>query len=168
MAMTMAQALAERIRSQIESGERVLKSAGEHSGAVFGDPQDVLTVCGNVADVAHTNHLWLLDAKASGAIANDVPTDLLRERPASIEDAVSFLSPRETDGCEQTTKHLRLVNETIASRIENLSDAELDAPVDITFYGPKTLRDLLFVVIEHGSLHIGQATGILKGKGVAG
>jgi hypothetical protein len=59
------------------------------------------------------------------------------------------------------------VNEQIATLVEGLPDAALNAPVDVTFYGQKTLRDLLFVIIEHGSLHIGQAWGILKGKGLA-
>ena len=168
MAKTMAQALAERIRYQIESGEKVLQAAGEHSGAVFGNPDDVLTVCGNVSDVAHTNHLWLLDAKASKSIPNSLPADLMRERPTSVESAVAFLAPRDTDTCEQATRQLRLVNETLASQVENLSDEDLEKPVDVTFYGQKTLRDMLFIVVEHGALHIGQAWGILKGKGVAG
>ena len=40
--------------------------------------------------------------------------------------------------------------------------------MDVTFYGNKSLRDLLFIVIEHGALHLGQSWGILKGKGIAG
>jgi uncharacterized damage-inducible protein DinB len=168
MAKTMAQALAERIRYQIESGEKVLQAAGENCGAVFGDPKEVLSVCGNVSDVAHTNHLWLLDGRATGAIGNAISGDLLRERPTSVEDAVAFLDRRETDSPEQAAKHLRLVNEKIATQIENLSDEDLEKPVDVTFYGQKTLRDLLFIIIEHGALHIGQSWGILKGKGLAG
>jgi hypothetical protein len=61
---------------------------------------------------------------------------------------------------------LRRVNEKIASLIEGLSDADLEKTVDTNFLGQKSLRDVLFAVIEHGSLQIGQAWGILKGKGV--
>jgi len=168
MAKTMAQALADRLRYQIESGEKVLAEAGDNSDAVFGDPQEVLSVCGNVSDVAHTNHLWLLDAKAAGAIANGLPAGLQRPRPDSVGAAVEFLAPRESDTCSQATSQLRLVNETFAAQVENLSDEELERTIDVTFYGEKSLRDLLFIVIEHGALHLGQAWGILKGKGVCG
>jgi len=169
MAMTMAQALAERVRSQIESGEKVLQAAGdEHHGAVFGNPADVLNVVGNVSDVAHTNHLWLLDLLAAGVAQGDAGPELQRARPGSIQDAVTFLGPRETDSPDQAKAQLRRVNEKIASLVENMSDEDLERTVDITFYGQKSVRDLLFAVIEHGALHIGQAWGILKGKGVAG
>ncbi len=165
--MTMAQALAEHIRSQIESSEKVLQAAGdEHHGAVFGNPADVLSVVGNVSDVAHTNHLWLLDMVKAGAVRGDLGQDLQRARPGSVQEAVTFLAPRETDSPAQAKAQLRRVNEEIASLIEGLSDADLDKTVDATFYGQKSLRDLLFAVIEHGALHIGQAWGILKGKGV--
>jgi hypothetical protein len=167
MSTTMAQALAERVRAQITSGEKVLKAAGSHSDAVFGNPQEVLCVRGNVSDVAHTNHLWLLDAVYAGAVERALPPALQKPRPGSINEAVAFLAPRDTDSAEQALAQLRLVNEQIATLVEGLPDAALDAPVDVTFYGQKTLRDLLFVIIEHGSLHIGQAWGILKGKGLA-
>ncbi|HET6384654.1 MAG TPA: hypothetical protein VFJ58_14775 [Armatimonadota bacterium] len=75
MPVTMAQALAEHIRYQIAAGEKVLQAAGEHSSEVFGNPADVLTVCGNVSGVAHTNRLWLLDAVASGALRGDLSAD---------------------------------------------------------------------------------------------
>lgn len=167
MAKTMAQALADRIRYQIDSGAKVLEAAGDHSAAVFGNPADVLTVCGNVSDVAHTNHLWLLDAVAAGAVQGGLSGELQRDRPSSVDAAVKFLDPRDTDSCDQANAQLKRVNEAIASKVEGLSDADLEKPVDVTFYGTKSLRDLLFIVIEHGSLHIGQAWGILKGKGVA-
>ena len=166
---TMAQALAERIRYQIESGEKVLQAAGdEHHGAVFGNPADVLSVVGNVSDVAHTNHLWLLDMLQAGVVQGDLGQELQRTRPGSVQDAVTFLGPRETDAPDQATAQLRRVNEKIASLVEGLSDSDLDKTVDVTFYGQKSLRDLLFIIIEHGALHIGQSWGILKGKGVAG
>jgi hypothetical protein len=167
MAVTMAQALADRVRYQITAGEKVLQAAGSNSGAVFGNPQDVLTVCGNVSDVAHTNHIWLLDALASGALEGELPAALRRPRPTSVEAAVEFLAPRDTDTCEQALNQLRQVNSTIAGMVEKLSDEALEKPVDVTFYGQKPLRDLLFIIIEHGSLHVGQAWGILKGKGLA-
>ena len=167
MATTMAQALAERIRNQTAGGEKVLKAAGDQSGAVFGNPQEVLSVRGNISDIAHTNHLWLLDAVAAGAVQGELPAALRRPRPTSIDAAVAFLAPRDTDSAEQALAQLRLVNNQIASTVEGLSDAALDHPVDITFYGSKSLRDLLFAIIEHGSLHLGQAWGILKGKGIA-
>ena len=44
MATTMAQALAERVRYQISSGEKVLQAGGDQAGAVFGNPADVLSV----------------------------------------------------------------------------------------------------------------------------
>ena len=166
---TMAQALAERIRYQVESGEKVLQAAGdEHHGAVFGNPADVLSVVGNVSDVAHTNHLWLLDMLKAGAVQGDLGQELQRARPGSVEEAVSFLGPRETDSPNQAKAQLKRVNEKIASLVEGLSDSDLDKMVDVTFYGQKSLRDLLFIIIEHGALHIGQSWGILKGKGVAG
>jgi uncharacterized damage-inducible protein DinB len=173
MPKTTAQALAERIRYQATAGEKVLQAAGagtekDHTTAVFGAPEDVLNVCGNVSDVAHTNHLWYLDAVASGAIQGDLPTALRRTRPASIAEAVEFLSPRETDTAEQALLQLRTVNEQIASGVERLTDDQLDAPVEAAFYGALPLRDLLFAIIEHGSLHIGQAWGILKGHGLTG
>ena len=167
MATTMAQALAQRIRYQASHGQKVLEAAGEHSGAVFGSPEDVLTVCGNVSDVAHTNHLWLLDAAAAGALQGELPPALRRTRPTSIEGAVQFLAPRDTDSAEQALTHLRQVNHQIASMVEGLPDSALEKPVEVTFYGSKSLRDLLFIIIEHGSLHLGQAWGILKGKGIA-
>lgn len=167
MAKTMGQALAERIRYQIAAGEKVLGAAGEeHGSKVFGNPADVLNVTGNVSDVAHTNHLWLLDAKASNAVGNALEGALKRDRPGSIPDACAFLDPRETDTPAQALAHLKLVNEKIASLVEGLSDEDLEKPVDVTFYGEKSLRDLCFIIIEHGSLHIGQAWGILKGHGV--
>jgi DinB superfamily len=168
MSTTMAQALAERIRYQITSGEKVLKAAGSHCDAVFGNPQDVLCVRGNVSDVALTNHLWLLDAVTAGAVERALPPALQKPRPGSIEEAVAFLGPRDTYSAEQALSQLRQVNEQIAKLVEELPDAALDTPVDVTFYGRKTLRDVLFIIIEHGSLHIGQAWGILKGKGLAG
>jgi hypothetical protein len=168
MAKTMAQALADRVRYQIESGEKVLQAGGDNCSAVFGNPSDVLNVCGNVSDVAHTNHLWLLDAVNSGAVSGSaISGSLKRDRPTSVEAAVEFLGPRETDSPAQAAAQLRSVNEAIASSVENLSDADLEKPVDVTFYGQKSLRDLLFIVIEHGALHFGQSWGILKGKGVA-
>jgi uncharacterized damage-inducible protein DinB len=167
MATTMAQALAERIRYQTTSGEKVLQAAGEQSGAVFGNPADVLTVRGNVSDVAVTNHLWLLDAVASGALTAELTGDLRRPRPSSIDEAVAFLAPRDTDSAEQAIARLREVNAVIADSVAGLSDEELEQPVDVTFYGQKTLRDLCFIIIEHGALHVGQAYGILKGKGLA-
>jgi uncharacterized damage-inducible protein DinB len=168
MGTTMAQALAERVRYQTTGGEKVLKAAGDQSGAVFGNPQDVLSVRGNVADVAHTNHLWLLDALAAGAVQGELPAALRRPRPTSIDAAVQFLAPRDTDAAEQALAQLRLVNNQIASMVEGLSDSALDKPIEVSFYGQKRLRDLLFIIIEHGSLHLGQAWGILKGKGIAG
>jgi hypothetical protein len=168
MSTTMAQALAERIRYQINNGEKVLQAAGDQSGAVFGNPQDVLSVCGNVSDVAHTNHLWLLDAVAAGAVQGELPAALRKPRPTSVDAAVAFLAPRDTDTCDQALNQLRQVNNQIASMVQNLSDSALDKTVDVTFYGNKSLRDLLFIIIEHGALHLGQSWGILKGKGIAG
>lgn len=167
MATTMAQALAERIRYQTTGGEKVLQAAGKQSDAVFGNPRDVLSVRGNVSDVAHTNHLWLLDAIAAGAVQGELPAALRRPRPTSVDAAVAFLEPRDTHSAEQATTYLRQVNDQIATMIAPLPDAALDKPVDVTFYGTKSLRDLLFIIIEHGSLHLGQAWGILKGKGIA-
>lgn len=164
---TMAQALAEHIRLQIQSGEKVLQAAGdEHHSAVFGNPDDALTVVGNVSDVAHTNHMWLLEMVESGALQGDLGHDLQRALPSSLEEVLAFVAARETDSPTQATAQLRRVNEKIASLIEELSDADLEKPVDTSCIGQKSLRDVLFAVIEHGSLHIGQAWGILKGKGV--
>ena len=171
MATTMAQALAARIRYQIKDGEEVLKAAGYGTGsdrtdAVVGSPQDVLSVRGNVSDVALTNHLWLMDAGAAGAIELSGPLRL--PRPGTVEEAVAFLAPRDTDTAAQALERLRQVNETLAAAVEGFSDADLERPVNVTFKGQKPLRDLLFIVIEHGALHIGQAWGILKGCGRAG
>src|SRR5262249_43058021 len=91
MPTTMAQALAERVRYQTSSGEKVLQAAGDQSGAVFGNPQDVLSVRGNVSDVALTNHLWLLDAVAAGAVQGALPSALQQPRPTSVDAAVQFL-----------------------------------------------------------------------------
>lgn len=166
--MTMAQALAERIRYQIESGENVLQAAGDgHHSAVFGNPADVLSVVGNVSDVAHTNHLWLLEMLNSGVTQSDLSQELQRACPGSIQDAVDFLDPRETDSPDQAKAQLRCVNEKIASLVETMSDADLDRTINTTFLGQKSVRDVLFTIIEHGAQHIGQAWGILKGKGVA-
>jgi hypothetical protein len=172
MAATMGQALAARIRYQIKDGEDVLRAGGygtssDRTDAVVGSPQDVLSVRGNVSDVALTNHLWLLDAAASGAVTVELTGDLRQPRPASIEEAVAFLGPRDTDTAEQSLARLRTVNETIAAAVENLSDEALERPVEVTFKGQKPLRDELFIIIEHGALHIGQAWGILKGTGKA-
>src|SRR5438067_9892551 len=101
MSTTMAHALADRIRYQITAGEKVIQAAGDRSDAVFGSPQDVLTVRGNVSDVAHTNHLWLLDALASRAVEGELPAPLKRNRPNSVEEAVAFLAPRDTDSSER-------------------------------------------------------------------
>lgn len=167
MATTMAQALAERIRYQITSAEKVLEAAGDRSHEVFGDPKDVLTVRGNVSDVAHTNHLWLLDAITAGAVDAGLPGPLQRARPTSIGAAVAFLDPRDTDTAEQALNNLRRINGAIAAKVAELPDSALEKPVEVTFYGQKTLRDLCFIIIEHGALHIGQAWGILKGHGLA-
>src|SRR5437773_2207924 len=157
MATTMGQALAERIRYQTTNGEKVLQAAGlgtenDHTDAVFGPPRSVLSVRGNVSDVAHTNHLWLLDAVAAGALSAELAGALRRLRPQSIEDAVDFLAPRDTDTAEQALAHLKLVNDAIASGVEKLSDEQLEKKVEVTFYGTKTLRDVMFIVIEHGAL----------------
>jgi len=166
--ITMAQALAQHIRLQIQSGEKVLQAAGdEHHGAVFGNPVEVLSVVGNVSDVAHTNHLWLVEMLESGALQGELDENLRRDRPGNLPDAVAFVGPRETDSPAQAKAQLRRVNEKIAFLIEGLSDADLEKPVNSQFLGQTNLRDVLFAVIEHGSLHIGQAWGILKGKGVA-
>jgi len=171
MGSALAGALAARIRYQIKSGEAVLNAAGhgstaDRSDAVFGSPQDVLTVRGNVSDVALTNHLWLLDGVAAGALPAELTGDLRRPRPSNVDEAVAFLGPRDTDTSAQALARLTLANETIAAAVEGLSDAELARTVDVTFYGQKSLSDLLFIIIEHGSLHIGQAWGILKGAGI--
>jgi hypothetical protein len=86
MATTVGQALAERIRRQTTEGEKVLLAAGlgtenDHSDAVFGPPRSVLSVRGNVSDVAHTNHLWLLDVVAASAVSVELTGDLRRVRP---------------------------------------------------------------------------------------
>ena len=167
MATTMGQALAERIRYQITSGEKLLQAAGNNSDAVFGNPRDVLSVRGNVSDVALTNHLWLLDAVAAGAVDPALPPDLGKPRPTSVDAAVAFLGPRDTDSGEQALARLRQTNGAIAAKVAELPDSALDKTVDVTFYGQKSLRDLLFIIIEHGALHFGQAWGILKGKGLA-
>jgi hypothetical protein len=164
---TMAQALAARIRYQITSGEKLLQSAGERSDAVFGSPQDVLSVRGNVSDVALTNHLWLLDAVAAGAVGGTLPPDLQKPRPTSVDAAVAFLAPRDTDTAEQALARLRSVNGAIAAKVAELSDSQLESLVDVTFYGKKSLLELLFIVVEHGALHLGQGWGILKGAGLA-
>jgi hypothetical protein len=168
MATTMAQALADRIRYQASHGQKALEAAGEQCGAVFGNPADVLTVRGNVSDVALTNHLWLLDAVAAGAVQGELPPSLRSPRPLDIEGAIQFLAPRDRHTAEESLAHLRAVNEQIAAMVERLPDSALDKPVEVTFYGTKNLRDMLFIIIEHGSLHLGQAWGILKGKGIAG
>ena len=168
MATTMAQALAERIRYQTTNGEKVLQAAGDQSGAVFGNPQDVLSVRGNVSDIALTNQIWLLDAIKAGALQGTLPAELNKPRPNSVEAAVEFLGPRDTDSAEQALARLRQVNNQIASMVQGLPDSALDKPVDVTFYGQKSLRDMLFAIIEHGALHLGQAWGILKGKGIGG
>src|SRR5207249_822867 len=120
MATTMAQALAERVRYQTTSGEKVLQAAGDQSGAVFGNPQDVLSVRGNVSDVALTNHLWLLDAVAASAVQGALPAALQRPRPTSVDAAVQFLGPRDTDSAEQALARLKQVNDQIASMVQNL------------------------------------------------
>ena len=164
---TMAQALAARIRYQVTSGEKLLQSAGDRGDAVFGSPQDVLTVRGNVSDVALTNHLWLLDAITAGAVDGALPADLAKRRPTSTEAAVAFLAPRDTDSSDEALARLRSVNGAIAAKVAELSDSQLDALVDVTFYGKKSLLELLFIIIEHGALHLGQGWGILKGAGLA-
>jgi hypothetical protein len=171
MAKTMAQALAARIRYQIKDGEAVLNAAGagtdtDRTDAVVGSPQDVLTVRGNVSDVALTNHLWLLDLAAAGAVGSDLG-GLQATRPDSVGAAVAFLAPRDTDSAAQATARLQQVNEALARSIEGLSDEALERSVNMTFKGDVPVRDLLFIVIEHGALHIGQAWGILKGTGKA-
>jgi hypothetical protein len=108
-----------------------------------------------------------LDAIASGAVEASLPPELKRARPTSIGEAVAFLDPRDTDTAEQALASLRRVNSAIASKVAELPDAALDKPVEVTFYGQKSLRDLLFIIIEHGALHIGQGWGILKGHGIA-
>jgi hypothetical protein len=104
---------------------------------------------------------------ASGAVETELTGNLKRQRPGSVEEAVAFLAPRDTDSASGALAHLRIVNDTLASAVEKLADSDLDRPVDITFYGRKNLRDLCFAVIEHGALHLGQAWGILKGAGIA-
>ena len=167
MATTMAQALAERIRYQTTGSEKVLQAAGDQSDAVFGNPRDVLSVRGNVSDIAHTNHLWLLDALAAGAVQGELPAALRRPRPTSVDAAIEFLEPRDTHSAAEALTYLRQVNNQIASMVAPLPDSALEKPVEATFYGQKSLRDVLFIIIEHGSLHLGQAWGILKGKGIA-
>ena len=165
--MTLASALAEHIRLQIENGKEVLAAAGnEHYADVFGNPAEVLSVVGNVADVAHTNHLWLMDMIAAGVVRGELGAELQRDRPGNLPEALAFLAARETDSPAQALAHLERVNEKIASSVEKLTDADLDRAVVTVFYGQCTLRDLLFAVIEHGAVHVGQAWGILKGKGV--
>lgn len=165
MAKTMAQVLADKIRYQIVAGDKVLEAAGDHSGEVFGNPADVLSVRGNISDVAVTNHLWLLDAAAAGAVGNI--GSLAGPKAADVNAAVAFLAPRDTDSASEASARLAQVNEGIAKAIEGLSDAELEKTVDVSFYGEKSLLDLCFIILDHGSLHIGQAWGILKGKGLA-
>ena len=167
MATTMAQALAERIRYQTTGSEKVLQAAGDQSDAVFGNPRDVLSVRGNVSDIAHTNHLWLLDALAAGAVQGELPAALRRPRPTSVDAAIEFLEPRDTHSAAEALTYLRQVNNQITSMVAPLPDSALEKPVEVTFYGQKSLRDVLFIIIEHGSLHLGQAWGILKGKGIA-
>lgn len=170
MAKTLGQALAARIRCQVKDGEAVLNAGGygtknDRTCAVFGSAQDVLTVRGNIADVALTNHLWLLDLAASGAAHVELTGELKKARPASIPEAIAFLAPRESASAAQALARLQSTNEALAAAIEGLSDEELERPVNMTFKGPVPVRDLAFTVIEHGALHIGQAWGILKGCG---
>ena len=171
MATTLGQALAGQFRAQIEQGEQVIEAArkdGEdRSDAVFGSPQEVLTVRGNVSDIAVTSHLWLLDVEAAGLITDDFPVPLKRPRPKSIEETMAFLDPRDTDTAEQAVARLREVNECIAGQLERRSDEDLARTLDMAFYGEKTLCEWAFTLLHHGSLHLGQAWGILKGSGLA-
>jgi uncharacterized damage-inducible protein DinB len=100
-------------------------------------------------------------------VQGDLPAALRRPRPTSIDAAVEFLEPRDTHSAEEAMTYLGQVNDQIASMVAHLPDSALEKPVDVTFYGQKSLRDMLFAIIEHGSLHLGQAWGILKGKGIA-
>lgn len=69
---------------------------------------------------------------------------------------------------EEAIDCLRETNEAMARSVESLRDEELDQEVRVMFKSdPMSLADLCFLVIHHGSLHIGQAWGILKGSGIS-
>lgn len=104
---------------------------------------------------------------AAGAVSVELNGNLRRVRPRSLDEAVEFLAPRDTDTAEQALAHLKRVNDVIADTVEKLSDEQLRKPVEGTCYGTEPLRNVMFLVIEHGALHIGQAWGILKGAGIA-
>ncbi|MEI6478013.1 MAG: DinB family protein [bacterium] len=165
---TTAQRLADQVREQIGSGKALLDQAGDNASAVFGVPSDVLSVKGNVADVGLTNHLWLLDLVNGGIFdRNQLESALNVARPSTTDEAIAFLEPRDTFNAEEALAALDMVNEDLAALVEDLEDDVLDKNVDMTFYGRMTVADLLFIVITHGALHLGQGWGILKAMGQA-
>lgn len=172
MATTMAQAFAEQIRRQVKIGETVLNLAGmgtenDRTDAAIGPPENVLTVRGNISDVAHMNHLFylcILQVEGVGAVA---PRHLERALPASLADFMQYIGPRETHSAEEALEMLRNVNDELAKAIEGLTDEQLNREAPSLFPGHHPLvRDLLFIVLNHGALHLGQAWGILKSAGI--
>jgi hypothetical protein len=170
MTETMAQSLAEQIRLQAIMAGRLLKNAGmgteeDRTHEYLGPREASLTVAGNIADMAFTNHYFYLGAAAAGAFPGDSHADLQADYSADFPGYLSFLSPRETIAASEALERLQLVNREIAAAVENMTDEQLDAPLE-TAFGGLTLRRALFSMLLHGSLHMGQAWGVLKGVGV--
>lgn len=159
---TEIEALAQRLRLQIERARATLHVAGEDAQLWFGRPQDCLSVCGNIAHLARQNHLLTLDIFAAGFSPTTLPSDLQMERPTTAEATWEFLLHREADTNGQAMARLQSVNEHLATLIEQLPEAELNRPVETYLYNHQTLRDLLLIIIEQGAFTIGQAWGVLK------
>ena len=169
MATTMAQALAQQIRAHALMAGNFLQLAGagtenDRSGEVLGSPEASLTVRGNIGDIVCMNHYSYLSALASKALPSECSPDLQAECPTDYPGFSAFLAPRETMTAEEASQKIRLVNKAVAAAGEGLTDEELEVPVQ-TVFGEMPLRQLLFTMVTHGGMHMGQAWGILKGAG---
>lgn len=159
----------DRIALQTRNAERVLKSAGwqtpsDTTHRVLGDPQDVLSIRGNVADIALTNHLWLLDILASGISGFTLPPELNTERPSDHEAALTFVDRREHMTADEAHDYLTRVNGTLVTVLKSLTNHDLTHPVEATFYGREPLYELLFDLLSHGDRHLGQAWAVIKAE----
>ncbi len=167
--MNLGKLFAGRLQFQISHAERLLKAAGWQSShdwtdAYIGHPTEVLTIRGNVADIALTNQLWLFNIIDQGLSRLAIPANVDQPRPNSNEASIAFLNPRETMSADETYQHLVDVNTAIVQVIENMPDEEFGKTVVATFYGEEPFHELFFDLLTHADRHFGQAWAIIKAR----
>lgn len=169
---TLPQLIISRLSLQTTQAGRILTAAGwktdnDQTGQFIGDPAKVLTVRGNIADAALTNHCWLLDIIE--ALPEHKPSDwdtneLNSQKPTNHEEVMSFLDRRETMSADEAFDLLSKVHTTFIEVLNKLPENRIGITIKASLYGDEPLHELLFDMLTHTDRHFGQAWAIIKAQ----